>query len=136
AVAGVAAPVVNAVMPARLGTPFRWLWSASTLTNIGDGIVLAAGPLLVASQTRDPFVVSLAFFCEFLPSLLFGSFAGVIVDRVDRRRIVVLVNLARAGILGVLSTTIATGNVSIATVLLALLLLATAETFSDLAATS
>jgi len=136
AVAGVAAPVVNAVMPARLGTPFRWLWSASTLTNIGDGIVLAAGPLLVASQTRDPFVVSLAFFCEFLPSLLLGSFAGVIVDRVDRRRIVVLVNLARAGILGVLSTTIATGNVSIATVLLALLLLATAETFSDLAATS
>ena len=130
------AAVVDAVLPQRVGTQFRWLWSASALTNIGDGIVLAAGPLLVASQTRDPFVVSLAFFCEFLPSLVLGSFVGVIVDRVDRRRIVVLVNLARAGILGVLATTIATGNVNIATVLLALLLLATAETFADLASTS
>jgi MFS family permease len=130
------AAVVDAVLPERVGPQFRWLWSASALTNIGDGIVLAAGPLLVASQTRDPFVVSLAFFCEFLPSLVLGSFVGVIVDRVDRRRIVVLVNLARAGILGVLATMIATGNVSIATVLLALLLLATAETFADLASTS
>jgi MFS family permease len=130
------AAVVSAVAPERLGTPFRWLWSASTLTSIGDGIAIAAGPLLVASQTRDPFVVSLAFFCEFLPQLLLGTVAGVVVDRVDRRRIVVLVNGARAIVLGVLAATIATGNVSIASVLLALLLLGTAETFADLASTS
>ena len=130
------AAVVDAVLPQRLGVPFRWLWSAATLTNIGDGIALAAGPLLIASQTRDPFIVSLAFFCEFLPSLVLGSFVGVIVDRVDRRRILVLVNLARAGVLVVLATTIATGMVSIVTILVALLLIATAETFADLAATS
>jgi MFS family permease len=130
------APTLDRVLPRRLGPDFRWLWSGSTLTNIGDGIVLAAGPLLVASQTRDPFLVSLAFFCEFLPSLVLGTVAGVIVDRVDRRRIVVLVNLARAGVLAVLAATIATGAVGIATVLGALLLLATAETFADLAATS
>src|SRR3954462_11605736 len=114
------AAVVDTVVPARLGAGFRWLWSASTLTNIGDGIALAAGPLLVASQTRDPFLVSLAFFCEFLPSLVLGTFAGVIVDRMDRRRIVVLVNIVRAGVLGVLAGTIASGAVSIATVLVAL----------------
>ena len=128
--------VVDAVLPRRLGAPFRRLWSAATLTNIGDGIALAAGPLLIASQTRDPFIVSLAFFCEFLPSLVLGSFVGVIVDRVDRRRILVLVNLARAGVLVVLATTIATGVVGIPTILVALLLIATAETFADLAATS
>jgi MFS family permease len=128
--------VVNAVAPERLGTAYRWLWSAATLTNIGDGIALAAGPLLIASLTRDPFIVSLAFFCEFLPSLVLGSFVGVIVDRVDRRRILVLVNLARAGVLGVLAMTVATGAVSIPIVLGALLLMATAETFADLAATS
>jgi MFS family permease len=55
---------------------------------------------------------------------------------VDRRRILVLVNLARAGVLVVLATTIATGVVSIVTILAALLLIATAETFADLAATS
>ena len=120
------AAVVRVVLPARLGTSFRWLWSASMLTNVGDGIVLAAGPLLVASQTRDPFLVSLAFFCEFLPSLLLGSVAGVVVDRVDRRRIIVIVNLARAALLGLLAMAIATGTVNIAVVLGALLLLGTA----------
>src|SRR6476659_10445314 len=115
--------VLRVVLPARLGSSFRWLWSASMLTNTGDGIALAAGPLLIASQTRDPFVVSLAFFCEFLPSLVLGSFVGVIVDRVDRRRILVLVNLARAGVLGVLAMTVATGAVSIPIVLGALLLM-------------
>jgi MFS family permease len=130
------AAVVGAVLPARLGASFRWLWSASMLTNIGDGIVLAAGPLLVASQTRDPFLVSLAFFCEFLPSLLLGSFAGVVVDRVDRRRIIVVVNLIRAALLGVLATAIATGTVSIAVVLAALLAIGTAETFADLGSQS
>jgi len=128
--------VVGTVLPPRLGASFRWLWSASTLTNIGDGIVLAAGPLLVASQTRDPFVVSLAFFCEFLPSLVFGTFAGVVVDRADRRRILILVNLARAGVLAVLATAIATGTIGVPIVLLGLLLLGTAETFADLASTS
>jgi len=130
------ARVVNAIAPVRLGKAYRSLWSAATLTNIGDGIALAAGPLLIASQTRDPFIVSLAFFCEFLPSLVLGSFVGVIVDRVDRQRILVLVNLARAGVLGVLATTIASGAVSIPIILGSLLLMATAETFADLAATS
>ena len=130
------AAVVRVVLPARLGASFPWLWSASMLTNIGDGIMLAAGPLLVASQTRDPFLVSLAFFCEFLPSLVLGSVAGVLVDRMDRRRIIVVVNLIRAGILGVLSIAIATGTVSILVVLAALLLLGTAETFADLGSQS
>ena len=130
------AAVVRVVLPARLGTSFRWLWSASMLTNVGDGIVLAAGPLLVASQTRDPFLVSLAFFCEFLPSLVLGSVAGVVVDRVDRRRIIVVVNLARAALLGLLAMAIATGTVNIAVVLGALLLLGTAETFADLGSQS
>ncbi|HTK43787.1 MAG TPA: MFS transporter [Patescibacteria group bacterium] len=130
------AAVVRVVLPARLGSSFRWLWSASMLTNIGDGIALAAGPLLIASQTRDPFLVSLAFFCEFLPSLVLGSVAGVVVDRMDRRRIIVFVNLVRAVVLGLLAAAIATGTVSIAVVLAALLLLGTAETFADLGSQS
>ena len=47
-------PVVEAIAPARLGRNFRWLLGESLITNIGDGVALAAGPLLVASQTRDP----------------------------------------------------------------------------------
>ena len=47
----------ESIAPARLGRSFRWLFASSLLTNIGDGIALAAGPLLIASQTRDPLLV-------------------------------------------------------------------------------
>src|SRR5690348_18493417 len=52
--------VVERVAPARLGGPFRWLLASSWTTNLGDGIEIAAGPLLVASLTSDPFLISLA----------------------------------------------------------------------------
>jgi hypothetical protein len=40
-----------------MGTPFRWLVGSSWISNLGDGIGLAAGPLLIASHTYDPFLV-------------------------------------------------------------------------------
>ena len=128
--------IVDVISPARLGRPFRPLLAAVLVMNLGDGVVVAAGPLLVASLTRDPFLVSLAFLCENLPALVFGTVAGVVVDRQDRRRIAIVVNLARAVVLVVLAATIMTGSVSIAIVLAALLVLGTAETFGDLATTS
>ena len=91
--------VVEAVAPARLGRPFRWLLGSSWVSNLGDGIALAAGPLLVASQTRDPFLVALAVVLQRLPWLLFGLLAGVVADRFDRRRIIIGVHLARAAVL-------------------------------------
>src|SRR5438552_1955581 len=106
------ARLIEVVAPARLGMPFRWLFSSSAVMNIGDGVVVAAGPLLVASLTHDAFLVSLAFMSEYLPSLLLGAFAGVVVDRVDRRRMVIVVNLVRAGILVLLAATIVTNVVS------------------------
>lgn len=125
------APVLEAILPARLGRSFRWLLSASVVTNVGDGIALAAGPLLVASQTRDPLLVSMALLAQTLPALLFGVVAGAVADRHDRRLIVVGVNLARAAVLAALAVTIAAGTVNIAVVLAALFVLGTAETFAD-----
>lgn len=118
-------------MPARLGRSFRWLFGAYIVTNIGDGIALAAGPLLVASQTQDPFLVSLAVLAGYLPHLVFGLIAGVVADRHDRRRIVAGVNLFRALVLVVLTAMIVTDVVNIALVLAALFVLGTAETFAD-----
>ncbi|HZB39783.1 MAG TPA: hypothetical protein VE487_02390 [Ilumatobacter sp.] len=45
---------LDAVAPPRMGTGFRWLPSSSWVCHLGDGIALAAGPLLVASQTEMP----------------------------------------------------------------------------------
>jgi predicted MFS family arabinose efflux permease len=128
--------LLEPIAPAKLGSSFRWLFASSLVTNIGDGIALAAGPLLIASQTSDAFLVSMAVMAQVLPPLLFGFVAGAIADRLDRKRIVVVVNLARALVLGVLAVTVATGNVNIAIVLLSLFVLASAETFSDVAAGS
>ncbi|WP_179224447.1 MFS transporter [Geodermatophilus pulveris] len=121
----------EAVLPARMGTPFRWLVGASWVTNLGDGIALAAGPLLVASQTQDPLLVALGALVQRLPWLLFGLHAGVLADRVDRRRLVAAIDLARAGVLAVLAVALATGDVGIAAILAALFVLGTAEVFAD-----
>ncbi|MEA2623870.1 MAG: hypothetical protein QOH61_2780 [Chloroflexota bacterium] len=128
--------IVDTVAPRRLGSSFRWLLSATVINNAGDGVAIAAGPLLVASQTRDPFLVSMALLMEYLPSLLFGVVGGVAADRFDRRRMVVVVNIVRALVLAVLVVTIATGSVSIALVLVILFVLGTAETFADSASSA
>ena len=126
----------EALVPRRLGGSFRWLLSASIVNSIGDGIAIAAGPLLVASLTRDPFLVSLALLSEYLPVLLFGVLGGAAADRFDRRRMVIVVNLGRALVLSVLVSTIVSGTVSIAVVLIALFVLGTAETFADSASST
>ena len=133
---GPVARLTEILVPARLGRSFRWLLAASIVTNIGDGIAIAAGPLLVASQTRDPFLVSLALLAEYLPHLVFGLFAGVVADRHDRRRIVAGVNLFRALVLVVLTAMIVTNVVNIALVLITLFILGTAETFADAASST
>jgi predicted MFS family arabinose efflux permease len=126
--------VVETIAPARLGSGFRWLLSSSWSSNLGDGFVFAAGPLLVASQTDDPFLVAMAATLQWLPHLFFGLHVGALSDRLDRQRMVIAADVSRAIVLGLLVIAIVTGSVSIAAVLVALFLLATAEVFADSAA--
>jgi len=123
--------LIDTVAPPRLGVGFRWLLGSSLTSNLGDGFGLAAGPLLVASQTNNAFVISLAALVQWLPPLLFGLYAGALSDRLDRRVMVVAVDTGRALVLGVIAVSIVTGSVSIVVVLVALFLLATAEVFAD-----
>ena len=122
--------------PARLGQDFRWIWGATSVSNLGDGIVLAAGPLLVASITREPFAVALAAFLQQVPWLLFGMAAGAVIDRVDRRTLTIVVDLIRFTVIGLLALAVFAGVASLPVVLLAMFLLGTAETFADNAAST
>ncbi len=128
--------MTETIAPRRLGPSFRWLLAASVINNAGDGVAISAGPLLVASQTRDPFLVSMALLSEYLPVLLFGVLGGAAADRFDRRRMVVVVNVARAIVLGALVAVIVSGTVNIAAVLVVLFVLGTAETFADSASST
>lgn len=124
---------LDTVAPPRIGKSFRWLLASSWVTNIGDGLALAAGPLLVADQTDSAFLVALAALLQRLPWLLFGLWAGAIADRHDRRMIVRLANATRAGVLVMLCLAIVSDVVSITIVLPVMFLLGTAETFADTA---
>ncbi|WP_442792000.1 MFS transporter [Micromonospora sp. NBC_01796] len=123
--------MIETVAPARLGTGYRWLLASSWATNLGDGVAVAAGPLLVASLTDNPFLVSLAALLRWAPPLVFGLYAGVLSDRLDRRRIVIAANAVRVLALAVLIVALVTDRVSVVGVLVALGLLATAEVFAD-----
>jgi predicted MFS family arabinose efflux permease len=123
--------IVDVVLPRRLGTGFRWLLASSWTSNLGDGILIAAGPLLVASRTQDAFLVALAALLQWLPPLLFGLWAGALTDRLDRRRLVIMVDSLRAVVLLLLAVAVATDVASITLVLVAMFLLGTAETFAD-----
>ncbi|MEV6521127.1 MFS transporter [Longispora sp. NPDC051575] len=118
---------------ARLGADFTRLWTASAVSNLGDGVTMVAGPLLVASLTDDPALVAGAAFVQQLPWLLFSLISGAYVDRLDRRRLIVSVNLLRALALGGLAAAVATGTVGVAVVYAVFFLAGVGETLADTA---
>jgi MFS family permease len=113
---------------------FTRLWTASTISNLGDGIVFAAFPLIVASLTRDPIAVSVLAFSLRLPWLLFALPAGVVVDRNDRRRLMISADVARAGALGLLAIALVSGEPSLLLLYVVGFLVGMAETIFDSAA--
>ena len=128
--------VAEFIAPSRLGRSFRWLLASSWVTNLGEGITLTAGPLLVASQTHNPLAVAMAALLQRLPWLLFGLYAGVVADRLNRRAIAMVTGLVRAAILLLLTASILTHHVNIAVVLAALFLFGVNETFGDTTTTT
>lgn len=114
-----------------MGRAFRWNLASVWVGNLGDGIALAAGPLLVASQTRNPLLIASAAMVQRVPTLVIGLYAGALADRVSRVRLVVVANVLRALVIAGLIAMIATGRVSIEVVLVAMLLVGLAEQFAD-----
>jgi len=128
--------MLERLLPARLGSGFRWLVASSWAANLGDGFAVAAGPLLIASQTHNASLVALAVLLQRLPWLLFGLLSGAVADRIDRATLSATVELARAAVLVVLAAAILTGWVTVAVVLAVLFVLGTAEVFSGTASSS
>ncbi|MFM9699295.1 MFS transporter [Streptomyces europaeiscabiei] len=94
-----ASPGTRVAGRAGLGRPFRWLWASAAASNAGDGITRTLLPLLVVAHHPDPAAVAGLTAVNMLPWLLFALPAGVLVDRADRRRIVLGSNAVRAAAL-------------------------------------
>ena len=119
-----------------LGPEYGKLWTASTLSNLGDGVALVAGPLLIASLTRDPVLVAGIAFAQRLPWLLFSLISGALVDRLDRRRVMWTVDAFRTVLLGFLGLAVLLNFVSIPLLYAVFFLMGTAETLFDTASVS
>ena len=118
----------------RTDRRLNWLLSSSAVSNLGDGIGKVAFPLLAANLTRDPVLIAGLSATQFLPWLLFALVAGTLIDRIDRRKAMIMANLARAVVVGVMGVLVYFDTVSIWLVYAAALLIGTAETVADSAA--
>lgn len=97
----------------RLGGGYWRLLGATGVSNLGDGVLLAALPLLAARATEEPLSVGLVSTCFTLPWLFLGLHAGAVVDRIDPRRLMVITDTARAALVAALTVVAAVGDVRI-----------------------
>ncbi|ONI79839.1 hypothetical protein ALI144C_24210 [Actinosynnema sp. ALI-1.44] len=121
---------------ASLGPAYRRLWSATALANLGDGIRQAALPLLAITITTNPTLIAGVAVAGQLPWLLFGLTAGAVVDRVDRRRLVAVVDVARVVLLAVLVAAVAANVVGLPLIYLVAFGCGIGETLRDTAAST
>lgn len=96
-----------------LGQRFWALWSAFTTSNLGDGLTLVGFPLLAISLTDDARLVAAVAAARFLPFLVIGLPAGVLIDRFDRRHIAMVAQVARAASLIVVGMSVVSDTASI-----------------------
>ncbi len=82
-------------MSTPLGRNYWKLWTASVISNFGDGVSFIAYPWLASAITRDPVQIALVGVATRIPWLIFTLPAGVITDRVDRRKLVAWMDVIR-----------------------------------------
>ena len=119
-----------------LGPGYWRLWTASVVSNLGDGVSLVAYPWLAGTLTRNPVAIAAVALATRLPWLLVSLPAGAIVDRVDRARLMVAMNAARAVLTGGVAVAVLTGVMTLQLLCASALLLGIAEVLYDNAAQS
>jgi MFS family permease len=96
-----------------MGPAFNRLWASSLVSNLADGVLMAAAPLLAITLTDSTILISAIGAMVMLPWLLFAMPIGVMVDRVDRRFILAGSNAIRSAVIGAVALGIATGHITI-----------------------
>ena len=119
-----------------MGPAFNRMWASSIVSNLSDGILIAAAPLLAISLTDSTVLISAIGASVMLPWLLFAIPIGVLVDRVDRRFILAGANATRSAVVGVLALLIATDHVTIYWLLVASFVIGVCEVAADTTAQS
>lgn len=114
-----------------LGRDFGKLWTAAAFSNLADGVGRVAVPLIATTLTRDPLAISAIGALAFLPWLVFGLPAGMVVDRYDRRWIMAFANTLRGGSAVGLALLTASGSITIWWLFAGVLVFGIGETLFD-----
>jgi len=114
-----------------LGHDFSRIWSASLITNLVDGVLRLAAPLLAVSLTEDPILIVALSALGLLPWLFFAIPIGAIVDRVDRRQALVLGNSLRAVIALFIAFAVSQGFINIWLLLISVFFFGICEVLVD-----
>jgi MFS family permease len=119
-----------------LGIAYWRLWTSSGLSNLADGILKVALPLVAIRFTESPTLIAGLAFALTLPWLLFALPAGALADRLDRRRAMLGANTVRAALLVVLALTVMVDVGSIWVLYAVALCIGVTETIYDTSAQS
>jgi len=95
--------VTTARQRTPLGPAYWRLWWASAVSTTGDGVLVAALPLLAVTLTKNPLMISLVTAAEFLPWLLLSLPVGLMVDRHDRATLMWRAQVLQGSVIGVLA---------------------------------
>ncbi|WP_203579583.1 MFS transporter [Microbacterium hibisci] len=129
-----AEPPVSPARRARrvpLGGDFGKLWTAAAFSNLADGVGRVAVPLIATTLTRDPLAISAITALAFVPWLVFGLPAGMLVDRFDRRWIMAIANAIRGLAAVGLALLTVTGSLDILWLYAGVLVFGLGETLFD-----
>ncbi|GEK21760.1 MFS transporter [Cellulomonas xylanilytica] len=117
-----------------LGSEYRRIWAGNASSNLADGITFVALPLLAATLTQSPLAIAGLAVAYAAPRALSVLGIGVLIDRVDRRRLLYLANFSRAALFAALAALVLTGATPLAVLYLVYAVLGVVETLSDSAA--
>jgi MFS family permease len=116
----------------HLSQSYWKLFSSSTISNLGDGMVVAAGPLLALSLTNDARLISAVTFAAMLPWLILSLPAGVYLDRYDRQKIMFRANLMRGFVFAFIAIGATANFLNIYTLIAASAIAGVCELFFDM----
>jgi MFS family permease len=106
-------PNEAAKRPRTFNSNFWKYWTGQTISNLGNSVTLFALPLLVYKITGSALNLGLQSAAEMLPYLLFGLLLGALMDRIDRKRTMILTDIARCAVIATIPLMFALGHLSV-----------------------
>ena len=103
--------------PLSRNRDFKVLLSTQGISSLGDAVSFTALPLLVLALTGSGLAMGVVGALQTLPDLVFGMVAGALADRSDRKRMMFLADLGRAGLTALIPLSVYLGGPTMAVIL-------------------